>query len=276
MIQKIKSVNWICLTALMLIIASCKKDKLKEPLVQTNPSALYIYGRTGDVVSVSIDVYSDIALSRFYVTAKIDNSFQTTTLDSAIDSKDFSINYEYKIPANAAGKSIIFTYNAVDADGNKGADIKRLIVEADTAIVLVETSGHQLFSAKSNNSKDAYDLETNTVKWSMISDSTERDIQDYVFANDTSDALSLNWVSPAHGKFVRFNGFDYANATDVTVINSYASGAKLDILSNIQLNDIIITKLGSVAAEKYVLIKITGITDAPGKEFDSYTFSIKK
>jgi hypothetical protein len=50
----------------------------------------------------------------------------------------------------------------------------------------------------------------------------------------------------------------------------------LDILSNIQLNDIIITKLGSVAAEKYVLIKITGITDAPGKEFDSYSFSIKK
>lgn len=270
-------------TALILIsvislcnFSSCKKDKLKQPLVLTSPEDLYIYGKTGDVVTVNVSVNSDINLSRFYVTAKMDNSFQSTTLDSAIDSKEFSMAYEYKIPAIAAGKSIIFTYTAVDVDGNKGSDIKRLIVQADTAIVLTETSGHQIFSGKSLNHQDAFDLETNTVKWSKLPgvDTTALDIQDY--PTDTTSALSHSWISPAKGKFVRFNGFDYPNATNVTVANSYASGAKLDILDNIQLNDVIIIKLGSVTEEKYVLIKITGITDAPGKEYDSYTFSIKK
>lgn len=273
----LKNLIFCVLSALTLVnFTACKKDKLKQPLVQTSPEDLYIYGKTGDVVTVNVNVYSDIALKRFSVTAKLDNSFQSTTLDSAIDAKEFSMAYEYKIPAIAAGKSIIFTYTAVDVDGNKGSDIKRLIVQADTAIVLTETSGHQIFSGKSLNHQDAFDLETNTVKWSQLPgiDTTSLDIQD--FPSDTTSALARSWISPAHGKFVRFNGFDYPNATNVTVSNAYASGAKLDILDNIQLNDVIIIKLGSVADEKYVVLKITGITDAPGKEYDSYSFSIKK
>ena len=205
-----------------------------------------------------------------------DNSFQITTLDSTIDSKDFSMVYEYKIPAAAAGKSIIFSYNAIDADGNKGADLKRLIVAADTAIILTETSGHVMYSGKSLNHQDAFDLETNTVKWSQLPgvDTTALDIKD--FPTDTTAALAKSWVSPAHGKFVRANGFDYANATDVNMINAYTSSTKLEIMDNIQINDILITKLGSVGADKYAIIRITGITDASGKESDSYLFSIKK
>ena len=56
----------------------------------------------------------------------------------------------------------------------------------------------------------------------------------------------------------------------------YTSKAKLDIINNLQINDILIVKLDSVSAEKYVVIKITAIADAPGREFDTYTFSIKK
>ncbi|MBK9673239.1 MAG: hypothetical protein IPO70_13640, partial [Bacteroidetes bacterium] len=169
---------------------------------------------------------------------------------------------------------VVFTFNAIDVDGNRGTDLKQLLVQADTAVLLSETTGHQIFSAKSLNHKDAYNLETNAVVWSQLADSTDQDIKDFIA--DTTDALSFSWVSPAHGKFVRFNGFDYPNATDVTAENAYTSGAKLDIIDNLQINDIIIVKLGSVSAEKYVVIKITAIADAPGREFDTYTFSIKK
>ncbi len=272
--KALKTLLLFVASASALSFSACKKDTLKQPLVETSPSNLYIYGKSGDVVAVNINVTSDIALSRFYVTAKIDNAFQSTTLDSSIDSKSFSYTYEYKIPAAAAGKSVVFSFNAVDVDGNKGSDLKRLIVEADTAIILTETSGHQIFSGKSLNHKDAYDLETNTVKWSQLADSIERDIQD--FPSDTSDALAKSWISPAKGKFVRFNGLDYANATDVAVSNAYASGTKLDIIENLQVNDILICKLGSVGSDKYVIIKLTSITDAPGREYDTYTFSIKK
>ncbi|MBL0049742.1 MAG: hypothetical protein IPP32_16805 [Bacteroidetes bacterium] len=274
--QNLKAAAILLLGVLTFTSTSCKKEKLKQPLVLTNPESLYIYGRAGDVVSVTVDVSSDIRLSRFYVTSKIDNAFQITSLDSTIDGKSFSMNFEYKIPAAASGKSIIFTYNAMDVDGNSGSDVKRLVVAADTAIVLAETSGHQLFSGKSLNHQDAFDLETNSVKWSLLPgvDSTSLDIKD--FPTDSTDALAKSWISPAHGKFVRANGFDYANATNVSLINAYSSSTKLDIIDNIQLNDIIIIKLGSVASDKYAIIKINGITDAAGKESDSYLFSIKK
>ncbi len=274
--KKLSTLFLVTLCSFFIVLTSCKKEKLKQPLVQSGPEGLYIYGKVGDVVSVSINVYSDIRLSRFYVNSKLDNSFQVTSLDTSIDSKEFSILFEYKIPAGAAGKSILFTYTANDVDGNSGSDLKRLIVSPDTAKLLTETSGHQIFSGKSLNHKDAFDLETNSVKWSSLPgvDTTSLDIKD--FPTDSTDALAKTWVSPARGKFVRFNGFDYANATNVSLVNSYSSGAKLDILDNIQLNDIIITKLGSLSSEKYAVIRITGITDAPGKESDSYLFSIKK
>lgn len=265
-------------TAILVVIASsfsaCKKDELKKPLVQTTPNDINMFGKVGDILSMKIDVASDIRLSRFYITTKIENSFLTTPLDTVIDGKNFSMVYEYKIPAAAAGKSVVFTFNAIDVDGNRGTDLKQLLVQADTAVLLSETTGHQIFSAKSLNHKDAYNLETNSVVWSQLADSSDQDIKDFIA--DTTDALSYSWVSPAHGKFVRFNGFDYPNATDVTAENAYTSGAKLDIIDNLQINDILIVKLGSVTAEKYVVIKITAIADAPGKEFDTYTFSIKK
>jgi hypothetical protein len=254
--------------------SACKKDELKKPLVQTSPHDINVFGKVGDILSMNIDVASDIRLSRFYITTKIENSFLTTPLDTQIDGKSFSMVYEYKIPAEAAGKSVVFTFNAIDVDGNRGTDLKQLLVKADTAVLLTETTGHQIFSAKSLNHKDAYNLETNSVVWSQLADSTDQYIKDFIA--DTTDAISHSWVSPAKGKFVRFNGFDYPNASDVSAENSYNSGAKLDIIDNLQINDILIVKLGSVSAEKYVVIKITAIADAPGKEFDTYTFSIKK
>ena len=102
--MKLKSLALLVIAALALSISSCKKEKLTQPLIQTSPEALYIYGRVGEVVSVNVNVYSDINLNRFYVTSKLDNSFQVTSLDSAISGKEFSMLYEFKIPKEAAKK----------------------------------------------------------------------------------------------------------------------------------------------------------------------------
>ena len=59
-------------------------------------------------------------------------------------------------------------------------------------------------------------------------------------------------------------------------MNAYQAGTKLDLLSNLQINDIIITKLAGTINEKYVAIKITDIIDAISTENDAYIFSIKK
>ena len=127
--------------------------------------------------------------------------------------------------------------------------------------------------ANNSGHTDAFDLELNAPLFSTVADTTTRDLQD---DSGMDTVLSKRWKSPAVGKFVAFNGFDYANATDSSVINAYNSGIKLPIINNISTGDIFITKLGSTSASKYVLIRISDVRDNIGSANDYYEFSIKK
>ena len=50
----------------------------------------------------------------------------------------------------------------------------------------------------------------------------------------------------------------------------------MDLQSNLQINDIIITKLAGTLNEEFAAIKITNIIDAISTENDAYIFNIKK
>jgi len=267
--------NLLCFLILISLF-SCKDDTVsKAPVIWVGPSGLTVYGKEGDVMGFNVSVYSDVPLSHFHISSKMDNSFQQTELDSAlISSKQFSMLYQYKVPVGIAGKGISFTFTINDINGEQSIDLKKLIVVADTTL-LTETTGHQMYSGKSINA-NAYNLKTNTAQFSNLSDSTMRDIQDYPTTPNTDSTLSLSWISPAGGKFVLFNGYDYPNANLASAINAYNSGLKSDQINNLKIGDILITKLGSGAEEKYVVIKLTDIKDNKGNEDDFYIFSIKK
>ncbi|HQI69582.1 MAG TPA: hypothetical protein PLT47_02450, partial [Bacteroidales bacterium] len=78
----------------------------------------------------------------------------------------------------------------------------------------------------------------------------------------------------AGNQFVLFNGFDYANATDLSAMNAYNAGQKLDMISGLNINDIIITK--EAGSNVYAVIKITNIVDSAAIINDRYEFNIKK
>lgn len=254
------------------ILFSCKKDKDSKPIVSVYPDPMYIYGNVNDLISFRITIDSDVRLSRFSITIQPDNQTPFKIYDTVLNTKGAVIYYYYRLPLAYAGKSIIFNFKADDENGNSGSDLKRVFVNLTSAVSLTETAGHRIYSNLSTQ-PDAYDLETNSPQFSTVGDSTLRDIQDM---SGTDTTLSRSWKSPAGGKFVLFNGFDYANATDSSVYNAYVAGVKLTLLNNIQVGDIVITKLGSVSTNKYVLMRITDIIDAPGKNGDYYEFTIKK
>ncbi|MCX6297193.1 MAG: hypothetical protein NTX97_14270 [Bacteroidetes bacterium] len=264
---------FVLLAVFALSITGCKKEDSK-PIVSVTPTPLYIYGNVGDLITFCITVNSDVQLSRFSITAQPDNQIPFTLLDTAITTKGTQFNYYYQLPLSLVGKSVVFDFKAEDQNGMTGGAIKRVYILAvpTTETILTETSGHRLYSNLSTN-PDAYDLETNSGVFSTVADSTLRDIQDY---SGTDTVLSGLWKSPAGGKFVLFNGFDYANATDSSAIHAYVSGVKLTIINNLQIGDIIITKLGSMTANKYAVIRITDIVDILGKNNDYYEFTIKK
>ena len=254
-----------------LIYTSCDEETNK-PLVQVTPVDINIAADVNDVLLFDVSVTADQTLARFNITSKPDNGFLSTVLDTLVGGNFLNIDFEYLVPVDVAGESVIFTFAATDIDGREGSSARRVVVAIDTSIVLTETTGHSMFSSNSLNA-DAYNLEDNSPQFSSINDSTDRDIQD---ATDTSSTLSRIWISPAGGKLVKFSGFDYANATNVSVENAYLAGTKLDLISNLQINEIIITKLAGTTTDKYVAIKLTNIIDAISTENDAYIFSIKK
>ncbi len=268
----------ICAVVISSIIISCKKDKDTKPIITVSPGSLHLNGNVGDLVIFNISVSSDVALSKVVIKGQPDNETPVILLDTAISTKSTSFTYYYRIPSNLAGKSILFIFRAETQSGISNENFTRLYITAppvSQAKLLTETTGHRMYSAFSINA-DAYNLELNSSEYSLTADTASRDIQD----RSTSDNLSANWKSPAGGKFVLYaagsTAFDYANATDSTAINSYNSGVKSDLLNGLQVNDIIITKLGSVTSSKYAVIRISGIVDNPGNTTDYYEFNIKK
>lgn len=255
--------------------ASSCEDPASQPLVDVEPVSLQIDANVNQVLDFAIRASSENQLSKFQIKIKPDNDFTSVLFDSSLNAKSFNYNFEYRIPPKFASQSVIFEFNAYDIEGNLGQNFRRVNVAKDTAIALVETAGHLMYSSSSSKA-NAYNLETNTALFSSLADTTAMDILDYTL--NSSDTLSRSWISPAKGKMVRFNGFDYANATDLSVRTAFEAGAKLDKIDNLVDGDIILTKLDNVSngKELYIAIRVSTITDAAGPESDSYLFTIKK
>jgi len=256
-----------------ICFSSCKKDKsTAAPLVFLTPDNLYMNGKVGDIITISVTVRCDDNMNHFYITSQPDNAYQTTVFDTVFSAKKFTYLFQYKIPSSVSGKSVVFSFNAVAENGNEGVGAKRLIVESEA--LYQEYANNRMYA---NNplvitTEDAFDLQLRLPKQSAVSDSSDRDIQDKS-GNDTT--ISSIWYSPAGGKFVRYNNFDYGNATLSTVTSAFKSGIPLDVIDNIKEDDIIITKLGSVKADIYVVVKIVTVHDDIGKDKDYYIFNIK-
>ena len=273
--KNLSLLSLIAICALSITFFSCKKDDKAAPIVIITPAAQHIYANAGNLITFGVQVSTTENLSKVVIRGQADNELPVILLDTAISSKGTTFSFYYRIPASLAGKSTLITFQAVDVNNMSSTNFKRIYVSApqvSQAIILTETVGHMMYSNTSINA-DAYNLETNSGQFSLLADTASRDIQDYSGANTT---LSKTWISPAGGKFVRYIGFDYANATDSTTINAYTSGLKDPILYNLQIGDIIITKLGSVPTSKYAVIRITDIVDVAGKDGDYYEFKIKK
>ncbi|HHZ65033.1 MAG TPA: hypothetical protein EYN51_05975 [Flavobacteriales bacterium] len=262
------------------IFSSCTKDEeLEEPLVNVWPSGLSVNSPVGEYVSFSISVDTDIQLRQFQITSKIDNPGSPTIieLDSGLNNLDFlEMSFDFLVLADAANSNIIITFTATDNNGSTGSHAMRIFVGPlpTQPSPLSETTGHKMYSNNSQNA-DAYNLEAGLGMISSLNDSTDLDLQDMPL-NDTTEVLSRTWVSPAGGKFIKFNAFDYANATDSSVVNAYQSGVGLGQVNDIMDGDVILTKLGNSASFTYAAIQIVIINDPDSTDQDFYLFNFKQ
>ncbi|MBI4945941.1 MAG: hypothetical protein HY840_06025 [Bacteroidetes bacterium] len=262
---------------LVLGIGSCKKDKNSPALLFVYPETSTINLTPHQIFTFTIDGSSDAApLNRFMIRSKIPLQSYTLLLDSSLSTKKFSLQFEYQAPSFPQSTSITMEFILTDQDGNE-TKIARGIHVASSGSTLIETAGHELYSSLSGK-EDAYDLAKGLPIFSKTASISSQHLRDST-VTDTNKTylLSKKWFSPAGLKFVRFVDFDYANATSVTLKQSYEAGVKKDFLSNIAVDDVILTRFPSNNPDSgYVAIKLIYVIDADSCDFDRYIFNIKK
>ena len=265
------------LLLLATLLPACKKEENTIPILNVSPVAPDIDAVPGDVLSFLISGTSDNStLARLTITAKRGTSFTTTVKDTLISGTSLNWTWEYLVTGATEDYSEKLTFTLYDAEGATMATSRTLYVTLE-ATILSETTGHTFYSRNSlSHPESAFDLQER-LPVIHTADSTRRDIQDNPIDEFTTE-LSRNWISPAGGRLVRFNGYDYANATDLSLRDAYNTGIPVEELTNIAVGDIILTKLGSLDPNTsfYAALRMTDILDEPGTaENDHYVFNMK-
>lgn len=259
---------------ILLTLFSCKKEN-DPALILISPSQFSFVVHSSDILTFNINCSSNSNLKSLVITSKTETTFTQTILDSAISSKAFEFNYEYKVPVVFDSTKITLVFTLTDVDGNKNSIAKVLYVSSIYKN-LTETSGHIMYSHCTTNF-DAYNLLTALPIHSNLTDSSLTHIMDASIDSVNHNTLSRKWISPAELNFVKFNTFDYANATTLSLKNAYIAGLKDQFVSNIVDGDIILTKLGNPAIDSgFVAIKVISVIDADSTLNDKYIFNIKK
>jgi len=265
---------WLIILIITISLTGCKKDKQKTPLLFVSPTDIVLKAKTGQVLRFTIQASSPAGLSNLVINSKELTSFTKLEIDSTLNgSENFNWTYEYQVPAASNSYILDLSFIFTDKSGYVFSAAKRINVSTTNAS-LVENTGN-VFYSKNSGKEDSYNLINHVAEFSTTTSASLRDIQnDGSF--DSGDVLGNSWVSPSGSQFVRFNGFDYDNATRASVISTYDSGLKSDTLSNIQQGDIIFMKVKRSSNYTYVVIKVTSIFDLAGSTNDTYIFSMKK
>ena len=265
------------LLTLVLIAPSCKKVENDIPILSISPSTPDIDAVSGEVLSFTIRGRSDgRSLARLIVTSKKDNDFTITAKDTTLTGSNLNFVWEMRVANAAQPYRETLTFRLIDSEGAEMSAKRTLYVTLGSTI-LTETSGHQFYSRNSAvHGESAFDIQER-VQVLYTVDSARRDLEDVPLTPFVTE-ISRTWRSPAGGRFVRFNEFDYANATDVSLESAFLAGIPSETIENIAIGDMILVKLGSLPAEQrfYAVMKIMDVVDEPGTaDNDRYVFNMK-
>lgn len=239
--------------------------------IRITPVPDYIDADPGDVLSFVVSIESNEDLVRYRLTESINGKAARTIREENIGGRLYTDFYDYPV-ADTFGfgsHEIQLIFSSFDARGQvmRRAKIINVVVTDRT---LTEYAGNTMYSSLSGQF-DAYNLLTGTPIYSSDTLAHLRDLSGIINKGDS--ALSKAWTSPVPEiKYVRFNNFDYGNATEEMVRTAYDSGVKDDTLRNLQENDIILSKIN----DRYLAVKLIFITDQAGTVNDRYLFNIKR
>jgi hypothetical protein len=275
------SVRWLraqmgrfAVMAVVAISLSCESEGEESPiLVFLSPNDSRIEANSNDHVFLTIESRTVAGANlRLYIQSVDPLYGVKPVLDSLFAFKKIKYLFDYMVPVYPDSTESILIFTLMNDEGDQIQIAKRLFVNKGAASVK-ESSGNIIYSSLSSK-PNAFSLPELTPVYLADSLTRSLDIIDAsVQENNPTSSLSKTWVSRTNLLFVKFSGFNYADANAVTINNSYKSGIKLSRVTDLKDSDILIVGKGNKALGA---IQIISVADLDGKENDKYVFSVKK
>jgi hypothetical protein len=265
-----KFFKYLILVSLASVLyTACSDDDEEESYgMAVTPSDTYFTQKGGDVINFKIIAESSNNLNRLRIWETINNNPTQIVRDQVISGVQFSDFFSYTIPDTLGfgDHTIRLLFSTYDGSGREMSRSK--IISINNPDELEEFGSFTMHSSLSNQF-DAFDLLTGTPKYSSDTTAHIRDVS----TNTAPDSLSRSWTSEVPGmQFLKFNDFDYGNATNQSVKTAFDAGVKNDTIRNLASNDIVLTKINN----RYLAIKLLFVTDEAGNVNDRYIFTVKR
>jgi hypothetical protein len=261
---------YIPLYLFVLLFLSCQKQEPASPIIMSvYPEDVTTIGDSGSLLEFHITTQVENELERITIDQKDNLNGLSTLLDSNLTGKSLDLIYFYKIPSVPDLSIVELVFTAFS--GNEQLAISRKVKIYNELQLLSESTGHVLYSALSGNTS-GFNLNLRQAILVDYYDNEYIDFADMSVDSIHGNALSNSWYSPAECKFVRFQGFNYPEATNEMLQDSYNYGIKENIIQNISPNDIIIIGRGDIAK---AVIYIVNVLDNDTTLNDRYFLNIK-
>jgi hypothetical protein len=270
--------KFLSLAIILTALTWACSDKIENPALTITPTDYLQLADTGKIVrfSISASPYENHRLKSFKIDYFTKTQKTQVLLDSALGNvSNFNMAYEFTVPHFTDTTEVTLEFNVTDEAGNHLMLTRKLLVNVYSVenTLLAETAGNTLY-ADPGNHPTAFDLLECKALDATVSDSTQMHL---LASFDTlrPATLTRKWTSPAKLKFVKFNDFDYANATATSVKNSFEGGVQVDFLTNVTSGNIYLTKVTQNKTTHYIAIKVQYVYDNAGID-NRYEFNVKK
>jgi hypothetical protein len=262
-----------CLSAVLLTVLlwGCKEKEPLPPAIFVSPQPTTLYGDANDIIEFVVSATAgDNALNRIVITQKPLGGITTTLKDTIVSGRESDFYFVYIIPEGET--LLLLSFTIYDNEGYSATIARTINVEA--AGYLTETTGYELYSPWNFGGNDGFNIASlSSIQLDAGGDSSIVDLTEF---DDLDDSTPSNVLSSLSGiKFVRNNAFNYPQATSQSAENTYTSSTPVQLVTNVAVNDILITEYDTIQ-HKYAVIKITGVMDDAGVALDRYIFNLKK
>lgn len=268
------AISWLLiLLGLVAFCGSCDNEDESEIVIIVTPEDFVRSAKAGEKILYTVQAYSnDGPVNNLTFTSYEPVNGLQTVMDTMVGLPRIRFTFQYTVPQFKDTTDIKLRFEAFNAYGESAAML-RFVKVSGGEVTLSELTGITMYSAASGQ-PDAYNLELEQL---VNSHTVETDslMDIYAWQDSTADGtvLSREWRSHTGIRFMRFNSFNYATATQLGIENAYATGVKMNYIRDLQAEDIII--FGD-ERKAMGIIKLIYVFDEPDARNDRYVFNLKR